>query len=60
MRLTPKQLFEHPTVATAAAVAVPAEVTSEEEIWAEEREASGLVSIELSDEDMSNLLEELK
>jgi amino acid adenylation domain-containing protein len=60
LKLTPKQLFEHPTVATAAAVAVPTEVTSEDEIQAKETQSSGLVGIELSEEDMSNLLEELK
>jgi hypothetical protein len=52
-------LFEHPTVADAAAVAVPTMVTAEEEIQAKE-EDSRLVGIELSEEDMSNLLEELK
>jgi amino acid adenylation domain-containing protein len=59
LKLTPKQLFEHPTVADAAAVAMPTAVTAEE-IQAKETETSGLVGIELSDEDMSNLLEELK
>ncbi|MDF0668417.1 MAG: amino acid adenylation domain-containing protein [Nitrospira sp.] len=60
LKLTPKQLFEHPTVAAAAAVAVPIEVTSEVEIPGKDTETGGLVGIELSDEDMSNLLEELK
>lgn len=60
LKLTPKQLFEHPTVATAAAVAVPTEVTSEEDLQAKETQSSGLVGTELSEEDMSNLLEELK
>ena len=60
LKLSPKQLFEHPTVATAAAVAIATGTTSEEEIQAAEAEISGLVGIELSDEDMSNLLEELK
>jgi aryl carrier-like protein len=60
MKLTPKQLFEHPTVAAAAEVAVPTAVAAEEEIRTKEAETSGLVGIELSDEDMSNLLEELK
>ncbi|MGC4098052.1 MAG: AMP-binding protein [Nitrospira sp.] len=60
MKLTPKQLFEHPTVAAAAAVAVPAEVSTEEDRQAEGTGVNGLVGIELSDEDMSNLLEELK
>jgi aryl carrier-like protein len=59
LKLSPKQLFEHPTVADAAAVAVPTMVTAEEEIQAKE-EDSRLVGIELSEEDMSNLLEELK
>ncbi len=59
LKLTPKQLFEHPTVAAAAAVAVPIEVTGEE-TQTQETDTSGLVGIELSDEDMSNLLEELK
>lgn len=60
LKLTPKQLFEHPTVAAAAAVAMPTEMISEEEIQAKEMENNRLVDIELSDEDMSNLLEELK
>ena len=60
LKLTPKQLFEHPTVADVAAVAVPTAVTAEEEMRAKEMEDSGLVGIELSDDDMSNLLEELK
>lgn len=60
MKLTPKQLFEHPTVAAAAAVAVPIEVVAEETSHAEETEVGTRVDIELSDEDMSNLLEELK
>lgn len=60
VKLTPKQLFEHPTVAGAAAVAVPTEETAEEEMQAEGAETMGLVGIELSDEDMGNLLEELK
>ena len=60
LKLTPKQLFEHPTVAAAAAVAMPTEMISEDEIQVKEMENNGLVGIELSDEDMSNLLEELK
>jgi aryl carrier-like protein len=60
MKLTPKQLFEHPTVAAAAGVAVPTEVIAEEDTQAEGTGVTGLVGIELSDEDMSNLLEELK
>ncbi|MDF0674710.1 MAG: amino acid adenylation domain-containing protein [Nitrospira sp.] len=60
LKLTPKQLFEHPTVAAAAAVAVPIEATSEVEISGKDTEIGGLVGIGLSDEDMSNLLEELK
>ncbi len=60
LKLTPKQLFEHPTVAAAAAVAAPIEMTAEEETQANETETGGLVGIELSDEDVSNLLEELK
>lgn len=59
LKLSPKQLFEHPTVAAAAAVAVPT-AAAEEEIRTKEAEASGVVGIELSEEDMSNLLEELK
>ncbi|CUS36981.1 putative Multi-domain non-ribosomal peptide synthetase [Candidatus Nitrospira nitrosa] len=60
VKLTPKQLFEHPTVAAAAAVAVPIEVVAEETSQTEETEVGTRVDIELSDEDMSNLLEELK
>ena len=60
LKLTPKQLFEHPTVAAAAAVAVPVEMTAAEETQSNGTETGGLVGIELSDEDMSNLLEELK
>ncbi|MGQ0554672.1 MAG: amino acid adenylation domain-containing protein [Nitrospiraceae bacterium] len=58
MKLTPKQLFEHPTVAAAAQVAVPTEGIVEAEPKTEETD--GLADIELSDEDMSHLLEELK
>jgi amino acid adenylation domain-containing protein len=60
LKLSPKQLFEHPTVADAAAVAVPIEVTADKETQVNETETRGLLGIELSDEDMSNLLEELK
>jgi non-ribosomal peptide synthetase component F len=60
VKLTPKQLFEHPTVADAAAVAVPIEGTADKETQANETEPGGILGIELSDEDMSNLLEELK
>lgn len=60
LELTPKQLFEHPTVAASAAVAVPTEGSAEEDLQAKETGTSGLVGIELSEEDMSNLLEELK
>jgi amino acid adenylation domain-containing protein len=60
LKLTPKQLFEHPTVAAAASVVVSTEETAQEDMQSDGTETSGLVGIELSDEDMSNLLEELK
>jgi amino acid adenylation domain-containing protein len=60
LKLTPKQLFEHPTVAAAAAVALPVEAADEEAAQTTEPETGALVGIELSDEDMDNLLEELK
>lgn len=59
VKLTPKQLFEHPTVGAAATVAVLSEATVEAETRAEGTETSGIVGIELSDQDMGNLLEEL-
>lgn len=57
MKLTPKQLFEHPTVAGAAAAAVS---TVEAAMQTEGIGTSGIMGLELSDEEMSNLLEELK
>jgi amino acid adenylation domain-containing protein len=60
LKLSPKQLFEHPTVADAAAVAVPIEVIADKETQAKEPEPGGILGVELSDEDMRNLLEELK
>jgi hypothetical protein len=53
-------LFEHPTVAAAAAVALPVEAADEEAAQTTEPETGALVGIELSDEDLDNLLEELK
>ncbi len=60
VKLTPKQLFEHPTVETAAAVAVPTGTAAGEPAQANGVETGALVDVELSDEDMDNLLEELK
>ncbi len=60
VKLTPKQLFEHPTVAAAAAVSVPTGEIAAEETPMKDPKIGGAVDIELSDEDMSNLLEELK
>ncbi len=56
MKLTPKQLFEHPTVMAAAAVAVPSEAVVDEGSPVDQETIMG---VELSDEDMGNLLEEL-
>ena len=61
VKLTPKQLFEHPTVAEAAAVAASMEMDGapDETAQMKETETGTLVGIELSDEDMDSLLEEL-
>jgi aryl carrier-like protein len=56
--LTPKQLFEQPTIALAASVAA---VGSIEEMTqaAEMRDAGRIVDVDLSDEEMENLVKEL-
>ncbi len=56
--LTPKQLFDHPTIAAAAAVAVVADGDAQG-ASTDAAEASRLADVELTDEDMENLLEEI-
>ncbi|MGC3975787.1 MAG: AMP-binding protein [Nitrospira sp.] len=58
LTLTPKQLFENPTVALAAAVAVTGSVDAVPPA-ADEREPGRIVDVELSDEEMEHLLKEL-
>ncbi|MCS6287706.1 MAG: amino acid adenylation domain-containing protein [Nitrospira sp.] len=56
--LTPKQLFEHPTIASAAAVAVIGAVEAMTPL-PDEKQAERIVDVELSDEEMENLLKEI-
>lgn len=56
--LTPKQLFDHPTVALAAAVAVIG-AAEEGAAMAEEPDSSRIADVELTDDDMENLLKEI-
>ncbi|MCW5787556.1 MAG: amino acid adenylation domain-containing protein [Nitrospira sp.] len=56
--LTPRQLFEHPTVASAAAVAVIGTVDAIVPS-ADEQDPGRIVDVELSDEEMENLLKEI-
>ncbi|MEB2340364.1 MAG: phosphopantetheine-binding protein, partial [Nitrospirales bacterium] len=56
--LTPKQLFEHPTVAAAATVAVIGGIDAMPSS-AEEKDAADILDVELSDEEMENLLKEI-
>jgi aryl carrier-like protein len=56
--LTPRQLFEHPTVASAAAVAVIGTVDAIVPS-ADEQDPRRIVDVELSDEEMENLLKEI-
>ncbi|ULA62066.1 MAG: Non-ribosomal peptide synthetase module, pyoverdine [Nitrospira sp.] len=58
LTLTPKQLFEHPTVALAAAVAVIGSVDGTPPL-AHEQDPERIVDVELSDEEMENLLKEI-
>jgi amino acid adenylation domain-containing protein len=58
LTLTPKQLFEHPTVASAAAVAVVESADATPSV-ADEQGAGRIVDVELSDEEMENLLKEI-
>ncbi|BCA53910.1 hypothetical protein W02_10500 [Nitrospira sp. KM1] len=56
IQLTPKQLFEQPTIASAAAVAVLAAPTA---MPVSDRPPSGIADVELSDDEMENLLNEI-
>jgi amino acid adenylation domain-containing protein len=56
--LTPRQLFEHPTIASAAAVAVIGAVEAMPPL-PDEKQAERIVDVELSDEEMENLLKEI-
>ncbi|ULA67666.1 MAG: Non-ribosomal peptide synthetase module, pyoverdine [Nitrospira sp.] len=58
LTLTPKQLFEHPTVASAAAVSVVGSADATPSV-ADEQGAGRIVDVELSDEEMENLLKEI-
>jgi amino acid adenylation domain-containing protein len=56
--LTPRQLFEHPTIASAAVVAVIGAVEAMPPL-PDEKQAERIVDVELSDEEMENLLKEI-
>ncbi|MBA5872224.1 MAG: AMP-binding protein, partial [Nitrospira sp. CR2.1] len=58
LTLTPKQLFEHPTVASAAAVAVIGSVDASPSSQ-DEPGPGRVVDVDLSDEEMENLLKEI-
>lgn len=58
IQLTPKQLFDNPTIASAAAVAVIGSVATEESL-PEGADPSRIADVELTDDDMQNLLEEI-
>jgi hypothetical protein len=58
LTLTPKQLFEQPTVALAAAVAVIGSVDAMPPV-ADAPGSGRIVDVELNDEEMENLLKEL-
>lgn len=58
LTLTPKQLFEHPTVASAAAVAVIGSVDASPPSQ-DEPGPGRVVDVDLSDEEMENLLKEI-
>ncbi len=57
--LTPKQLFEQPTIALAASVAVMGSIEAIPPA-AHEQDSGRIVDVDLSDEEMENLLKELE
>ncbi|MGP0590924.1 phosphopantetheine-binding protein, partial [Nitrospira sp. T9] len=58
IQLTPKQLFDHPTVASAVAVAVVGSAAATESL-PDAADPSRISDVELTDDDMQNLLEEI-
>ncbi|MDR4481704.1 MAG: phosphopantetheine-binding protein [Nitrospirales bacterium] len=59
IQLTPKQLFDHPTIAAAATVALVGSVTAAESVQ-EVADPSRITDVELTDDDMQNLLAEIE
>ena len=59
IQLTPKQLFDHPTIAAAATVALVGSVTAAESVQ-EVADPSRIADVELTDDDMQNLLAEIE
>ncbi|MBS0180676.1 MAG: hypothetical protein JSR20_18135, partial [Nitrospira sp.] len=56
--LTPKQLFEQPTIASAASVAVIGSVDAMPPVT-DAQASERIVDVDLSDEEMENLLKEI-
>ncbi len=59
IQLTPKQLFDHPTIASAVAVAVVGSVPAAES-FPRADDSCRISDVELTDDDMQNLLEEIE
>ncbi|MDT3777026.1 amino acid adenylation domain-containing protein [Nitrospira sp. MA-1] len=59
IQLTPKQLFDNPTIASAGAVAVVGSVASAESL-PNAADPSRISDVELTEDDMQNLLEEIE
>jgi amino acid adenylation domain-containing protein len=58
IQLTPKQLFDNPTIASAAAIAAIGSVAAEESL-PDGADPSRIADVELTEDDMQNLLEEI-
>ena len=58
IQLTPKQLFDNPTIASAAAVAAIGSVATEESL-PDGADPSRIADVDLTEDDMQNLLEEI-
>jgi amino acid adenylation domain-containing protein len=58
IKLTPKQLFDHPTIASVAAVAVIGNIDQAESA-SDMADPSRIADVELTDDEMQNLLEEI-
>ena len=58
IKLTPKQLFDHPTIASVAAVAVISNIDQTESV-SDMGDPSRIADVDLTDDEMQNLLEEI-